>query len=199
MRTIVAVALLSVVGCGELPTAGNDTGSDVETRESASIIGNVWSTDGVTVVIQSAGTYSCNGYTYKMVATYKQEYVYGSNYSWVDTIGDSSAAIDGTVAGGKNVYLSCNVGPGGYPYGFAMYWGNDYYHLKNTSGFYCSLRTSGGLGTITSTVIVDGVFYTAYGFSAAPRGELLIHISSGPTGGFPGNGYCGPMYLLMQL
>jgi hypothetical protein len=203
---LIAAALLApAIGCGGLADQPDQSGQDgkIEKREGAAFVGNVWSTSdspsGYTV--RSSGTYACGGYTYKMVATYKQLYTWGSNYDWVDQIGDSSAAINGPVAGGQDVYLSCNAGPGGGSYAFPMYWGNDYYHLHNANGFYCTLKTSPSFWQITTNIAIDGVYYTAYPFSAAPRGELLLHLTNAVAGQVPvaGSGYCGPAWILMQL
>ena len=188
LSTAILAALLTLGACGGPP-------DDVETNTSA-----IYQT--VPSTIHSLNTYSCGGYTYRMVATWQQLWN-GSTYA--DVIGDSSANINGTVAGGTDVYLTCNVGPGTPPtaYGFSMNFNLDAYHLKNEAGFYCKLEVQrGGLRPpLDTTIAVDGVYYTSYPFSAYQRGELLLHLKNAVAGQVPqpGSGYCGPQYLLMQL
>ena len=168
--TALLVVLLTLGACGSPE-------ENLETQEGAAFVNGIWVTSDSPsgYVIRSAGTYSCGGYTYKMVATFRQNFNASTGQFW-EQLGDSSSAIDGPVPGGQDVYLTCNLGPGGTAYGYLMTYNGDTQHLANTNGFYCNLKTRVGFTNLTTSIAIGGAYYSAYPYSQVPRGDLWLYL-----------------------
>lgn len=184
--------VLSAIGCGDEPQA--------ETARSGVAAGAVFQTVPGHNKAEASDTYSCAGWTYRLLFGWEQHQDPTSPTGWYAAIGPSSVAATGTVLAdvSADAYIQCYSGI--LPSGNAIdsqgrHLDDRLYVDMSANPAPCTLRTVWPTSWHLPDVVTP-VFLTAYDYvpsinSNTQLGRLSIALMSPYPSDDPGRGWCG--------